>query len=69
VISDHEQIIFTHKDGNVVLISQDEWRAWHETMRLFQDKRALKAVMDALKLQEEGKSLEEVFNDVENPDS
>jgi len=47
VIFGHEQIILTHEQGNMVLISMDEWESYKETMRLLKDRSALKALVES----------------------
>jgi antitoxin YefM len=68
VVDDHEQVIMTHKQGNVVLISMSEWEAYQETARLFRDKVALRALLDSFDAHDagetSGKSIEEVFTDL-----
>ena len=69
VVNDYEQVIITHKQGNIVLISMDEWESYQETSRLLNDKAALKALFQSFEKREQGmvkgKSFEEVFSDVE----
>ncbi|MCJ8346562.1 type II toxin-antitoxin system Phd/YefM family antitoxin [bacterium] len=67
VVRDMDQIIFTHKDGNAVLISMDEWNSYQETMKLFRDKETLSSLLNALTRQgnTQGKEIGEVFNDLE----
>ncbi|PCJ17204.1 MAG: type II toxin-antitoxin system prevent-host-death family antitoxin [Candidatus Cloacimonadota bacterium] len=67
VVQDMDQIIFTHKDGNAVLISMDEWNSYQETMKLFRDKETLSSLLNALIKQgnSESKKIGEVFNDLE----
>ncbi|MBF0539654.1 MAG: type II toxin-antitoxin system Phd/YefM family antitoxin [Nitrospirae bacterium] len=68
-ISDNEEFILTHKDGNIVLISMDEWESYQETMRLFGDIEALKALLESFQEHDSktnpGKPSEEVFSDFE----
>ncbi|MCI5151215.1 MAG: type II toxin-antitoxin system Phd/YefM family antitoxin, partial [Candidatus Electrothrix sp. MAN1_4] len=40
VVNDCEQVIITHKNGNMVIISMEEWEAYQETFRLLNDKEA-----------------------------
>ena len=69
VVDDHESVILTHKHGNIVMISMDEWESYQETFRLLNDKAALKALFQSFEDREhglvEGKTLEEVFTDVD----
>lgn len=68
IIYDHEQVILTHKIGNAALISMDEWESYKETMRLLNDKKALKALAQSFEDHDAGKSVgksaEEIFSDM-----
>ena len=68
VVNDHEQVILTHKQGNIVLISMDEWESYEETRRLLKDRAALQALFQSFEHRERGivtgKSPEEVFSDL-----
>jgi len=69
VVSDPDSVILTHKKGNVVLISMDEWNQYQETQRLLQDKETLRALFQSFEDHWEphpskGKSLEEFFSDL-----
>jgi len=65
VVEDNDRVIMTHKQGNVVLISMDEWEAYQETMRLLNDKAALRALVASFDAHDagetEGKTPEEIF--------
>ncbi len=68
VVNDHESVIVTHKQGNIVMISMEEWEAYHETLRLLHDTAALRALFQSFEDRKQqtirGKSVEEVFADV-----
>jgi antitoxin YefM len=68
VVSDHEQVIMTHKQGNVVLISMDEWETYQETARLLRDQAALKALLQSFEDHDSGrstgKSVEDIFSNL-----
>ncbi len=68
VVSDHDQVILTHKNGNVVLISMEEWENYQETQRLLKDKETMKALIQSFEdhdqKRERGKSVNEVFSDL-----
>lgn len=68
VVADNDRVIMTHKQGNVVLISMDEWEAYQETVRLLNDKAALKALVDSFAahdaLETQGKTTDEIFSDL-----
>lgn len=68
VVNDHEPVIVTHKQGNIVMISMDEWESYHETLRLLNDTAALRALFQSFEDRQSGtirgKSVEDVFADV-----
>ncbi len=68
VVSDHDQVILTHKQGNIVLISMDEWESYNETVRLLKDQAALKALVQSFDEHDSGeatgKPVEDVFSDL-----
>lgn len=68
VVEDHDQVILTHKSGNVVLISMAEWEAYEETCRLLKDKAALRALLQSFEAHDaglhNGKDPDEVFADL-----
>lgn len=68
VVDNQEQVILTHKQGNVVLISMDEWETFRETLRLLNDKAALKALVESFEAHDAGlttgKTIAEIFNDL-----
>ncbi len=67
VVDNHDQVIMTHKAGNIVLISMNEWEIYRETTRLMNDREALMALVrsfeqhDAGKVR--GKSVDKIFSD------
>ncbi len=58
----------THKRGDIVIISLDEWESYQETFRLLKDTAALKALFKSFETRERGtvngKSIDEVFSDL-----
>ena len=68
VVADNDRVIMTHKQGNVVLISMGEWEAYQETVRLLNDKAALKALVDSFAAHDagetEGKTPDALFADL-----
>lgn len=68
VVNNEEEIIMTHKKGNVVLISMAEWEAYRETYRLLRDKETLRALLASFDAHDAGKTAgktpEEVFGDL-----
>jgi antitoxin YefM len=70
VVSDHDQVIMTHKNGNVVLISMAEWESYQETLRLLRDRPALRALLQSFDdhdaaQEDRGRSPEDVFKDLQ----
>jgi antitoxin YefM len=69
VVNDCEQVIVTHKNGNMVIISMEEWEAYQETFRLLNDKEALQALLRSFDDREHGrvagKAPEDIFDDIE----
>jgi len=68
VVNNDEEIIMTHKNGNVVLISMAEWEAYRETYRLLRDKETLRALLASFDAHDagetQGKLPEEIFEDL-----
>jgi prevent-host-death family protein len=68
VVSDHDQVILTHKQGNIVLISMDEWESYKETQLLLKDKEALRALIKSFddhdNEKKKGKSMNDIFPDL-----
>ena len=67
VVSDDDQVILTHKSGNIVLISMEEWESFQETRRLLKDKETMKALIQSFEDHDGGKQygkpVSEVFSD------
>ena len=68
IVSDHDQVILTHKNGNVVLISMEEWESYQETQRILMDKETMKALIQSFEDHDSkkhcGRSVKEVFSDL-----
>ncbi len=68
VVDDSDQVIMTHKNGNIVLISMAEWEAYQETARLLHDQAALRALLQSFEDHDKGttkgKTIEELFADL-----
>lgn len=69
VVRDHEEVVLTGDDGNVVMISEREWEGTQETLRVLRDPIALEALLNGHRVRDEGerpegKSPEEVFDDL-----
>jgi len=66
--SGHEEIVLTHSDGNMVLISMKEWESVKETLRLLSDREAMRALIESFENRDRGlssgKPFEEVFSDL-----
>ena len=69
-IENCEETVIVTDFGAAVLIDQREWENMLETLRLFQDKISLKALLNGHKLRKAGKTpdaltVEEAFNDIQ----
>jgi antitoxin YefM len=68
VVDNHEEVIVTHKRGNMVLMSLDDWEAYQETFRLLKDTAALKALFQSFEERDQGtvtgKTVDDVFFDL-----
>jgi len=68
VIAKPEPIILTHQQQDIVLIARAEWESNQDTLRLFQDRAALKSLLESFEEHDQGKtvgkSIEEVFSDL-----
>ena len=70
-IKNSDETIIASDSGAVVMIDQREWEGIQETLRLFNDKRSLKALLEGLQLREEAqpvyaKTISEAFYDLQN---
>nr|VFK53000.1 MAG: Antitoxin Phd_YefM, type II toxin-antitoxin system [Candidatus Kentron sp. TUN]VFK55272.1 MAG: Antitoxin Phd_YefM, type II toxin-antitoxin system [Candidatus Kentron sp. TUN]VFK55440.1 MAG: Antitoxin Phd_YefM, type II toxin-antitoxin system [Candidatus Kentron sp. TUN] len=70
-IEDCEETVIVSNAGAVVLINQREWESMLETVRFFQDKTSLRALLDGHKSRKTGdpikaNTIEEVFHDLQN---
>lgn len=67
-IDNQEETVVVTDNGNVVLVAQNEWNSIMETMRLFQDKKSLTALLEGIEARRinmpiKSKSIEEIFED------
>ncbi len=68
-IKSHEEVSISTPKGAVIMIAQDEYNSMQETLRLLNDKKSLKALLDSHQQRDENlkpKSygVEEVFSDI-----
>ncbi|MBF0203732.1 MAG: type II toxin-antitoxin system Phd/YefM family antitoxin [Desulfamplus sp.] len=63
VVTDHDQVILTHKNGNVVLISMEEWESYQETQRILKDKQTMKALIQSFEDHDAGTKLGKSINE------
>ena len=68
VVRDHEEVVLTGEDGNVVMVSEHDWEIMQETLKVLEDPVALRALVDGHRVRDEGqrpegKSPEQVFED------
>ena len=71
VITDGIPVTMTHKDGNIVMISEADYYNFLEHIYLARDRVGMQALAEAIKDREEGKTgpgqeVEELLNDLEN---
>ena len=71
VVREHERIVLTRPDGNVVLVAEDEWDNMVETLRVLHDEPIMHSLRESFEARAAGtrppgKSIEEVFSDVVN---
>ncbi|WPL19417.1 YefM-like protein [Thiorhodovibrio winogradskyi] len=68
-VRDHEEAAIVSDYGSVILISQEEFNAMRETLRLLADQRSLRALLMGQAQREAGRqpnvpAAEQVFNDL-----
>lgn len=68
-LKDHEEISIASENGAVVMISQTDYEAMKETLKLLSDKKSLRALVDShyerdMGNEPESYSVEEVFSDI-----
>ena len=68
VVNNHEEVLVTHKRGDIVLMSLDDWESYQETFRLLKDPAALKALFQSFEDRDRGivngKAVDEIFSDL-----
>lgn len=67
----HEEINIATSKGAVVIIPQDDYESMQETLRLLQDTKSLKALLDSHtnrdnKIKNESYNIKDVFSDLQN---
>jgi len=68
-IANNEETFIVSDQGSVVLIPETEWNAIQDTIKLFRDKKSLKALLLGHRkrrkgLKSKGKTIEEAFYDL-----
>ncbi len=68
-LKDNEEVMISSDQGNLILISQDDWEQMQESLKLLKDKTALKSLLEGHKTREmgkmvQGKTVSEVFSDL-----
>ncbi len=68
-LKDSEEVMISSDQGNLILVSQDNWEQMQESLKLLKDKTALKSLLEGHKQREmgkkvQGKPVSEVFNDL-----
>ena len=57
IITHNERIKITGEQGSVVMLSESDWDALSETLRLLQDEISLKSLLEGYQARQEGKSI------------
>jgi len=70
-IHDHDETVIASDAGAVVMIDEREWESIQETLRLFGDKRSLKALLAGHMDRDKGRvpeslGIEEAFRDLQD---
>ena len=73
-IRNFEETVIVGEQGSVVLISQQEWNSIMETIRLFRDKKSLKALIEGHNARKKGKkskskTINQAFYDLQDTHS
>lgn len=68
-IENSDETIIVSDNGAVVMVAESYWEAIQETLRLLQDKRSRKALLDGHRLRDTGqpiqaKTVDKAFNDL-----
>lgn len=68
-LRNREEVLLTHKHGNLVLLPEDDWEMTRETLGILRDKLALLALLEGHQIRDEGRvppgrPAEEVFSDL-----
>jgi len=71
ILRTHEEVNIASENGAIVMIPQDDYEAMQETLRLLQDKKSLKALLDGHEQRDKNQviqsySVEEVFSDLQD---
>lgn len=70
-INNYDETVIVSEQGTVVMVAESYWESMQETLRLLQDKRSLKALLDGHRQRETGqpiqtKTADEVFGDLQS---
>lgn len=73
-INDSDETIIVSDSGTVVMVAESYWESIQETLKLLQDKRSLRALLEGHRLRESGqqlsaKTIDEAFHDLQNQHS
>ena len=71
VLINREELLVSTINGNLIIIPEDDWNHINETLKLFEDKKSLKALLDGhnarnLNIEHKTYSFEEVFDDLQD---
>lgn len=70
-IDNSDETIIVSDSGTVVMVAESYWESIQETLKLLQDKRSLKALLDGHRRREadqpvQAKTVEEAFSDLQD---
>jgi PHD/YefM family antitoxin component YafN of YafNO toxin-antitoxin module len=60
VVENHDQVVFSHKDGNVIMVSLDEWNQLTELLKTLQNPQLIRKLMNESEM-----DMEQHFAEVE----
>jgi len=69
-INNYDETVIVSESDSVVMVAERYWESMQETLRLLQDKRSLKALLDGHRARETGqpvqaKTVAEAFDDLQ----
>ena len=70
IIENHEEVLITHKNGNLIIMSQDDRENIMETFFILKDRKTMESLEKTISLRKAGKNpgglpIEKAFPDLE----